>query len=180
MFAFAVRGLASLDGAEKKSEMLRHRSAFRVTLEAAGLDLSNVEEKPASKARATLVCWYDMTSNALRLFVVGDDDLDETTAQALELLNGIIVGDWERHPIEDVDASIRMMALMGTGGATAAELHENHVVPNAHRYDEDFTPPSVDDLQELWCTWRAHYIGGSTAAPDDIDAWVMRTFAFGI
>lgn len=51
-----------------------------MTLEAAGVDLSNVEEKPTSKARATLVCWYDMTSSALRLFVVGDDDLDGSAA----------------------------------------------------------------------------------------------------
>jgi hypothetical protein len=180
MFVFAVRGLASLESAEKKAEMLRHRSAFRVTLEAAGVDLSRLADKPRGTERGSLVCWYDMTGEALRLFFVGDDDLDDTTAQALELLNGTIVGDWENHPIEDVDASIRLMALMGTGGATAAELYEKHVVPNADRYDDDFTAPTVEDLEELWCTWRAHYRGGSTAAPDDIDAWIMRTYAFAI
>lgn len=180
MFVFAVRGLASLEGAEKKTEMLRHRSAFRVTLEAAGVDLSNLAAKPRSTARGSLVCWYDMTGEALRLFFVSDDDLDETTSQALELLNGAVIGDWENHPIEDVDASLRLMALMGTGGATAAALFEAHVVPNAGRYDDDFPCPTLEDLEELWCTWRAHYRGGTTAAPDDIDAWIMRTYAFAI
>lgn len=180
MFVFAVRGLASLERPEKKAEMLRHRSAFRVTLEAAGVDLSNLSAKPSTKTTGALVCWYDMTGGALRLFFVSDDDLDETTEQALELLNGTIIGDWERHPIEDVDASIRLMALMGTGGATAAELHEKHLSPNAERYDEDFTAPSVEDLEEMWCTWRAHYIGGTTAAPDDLDAWVTRSYAFAL
>lgn len=181
MYVFAVRGLASLDRPKKKTEMLQHRSACRVTLEAAGVDLSSFGPKPPSKApRGAFVVWYDMTSVALRLFFVSDDDLDETTEQALELLNGMIIGDWERHPIEDVDASIRLMALMGTGGMTAAELYARHVVPNLERYDEDFTAPTPEDLEEMWCTWREHYIGGSTAAPDDLDAWVSRTFAFGL
>jgi hypothetical protein len=180
LFMFAVRGLASLEGADSKKEMLRHRSAFRVVLEAAGVDMSNLSAKPKATGRGSLVCWNDRTSNVLRLFFVSDDDLDETTEQALELLNGSIIGDWERHPSEDVDATIRMMALVGTGGMTAAELHARHVVPNADRYDDDFTAPSVEDLEELWCTWRAHYLGGTDPAPDDIDAWVMRTFAFGV
>jgi hypothetical protein len=180
MFVFAVRGLASLDRAQKKAEMLRHRSAFRVTLEAAGVDLSNLADEPRGAARGSLVCWYDMTGEALRLFFVSDDALDETTEQALELLSGTIIGDWENHPIEDVDASIRMMALMGTGGQTAEALFEAHVVPNADRYDDDFPAPTVEDLEELWCTWRAHYLGGSTAAPEDVDAWIMRTYAFAI
>lgn len=181
---FAVRALASLETPETKAEMLRHRSALRVTLEAAGVDMSNLSQKPGASFTEThhhaLVCWYDMTSDALRLFAPGLHRIDETTEQALALLDGTIIGDWEDHPIEDVDAAIRLMALLGTGGETAAELHANHVAPNADRWDEDFEAPSATELEELWCTWRQWYLGGSGAVPNDVDVWVARTYAFAI
>jgi hypothetical protein len=73
-----------------------------------------------------------------------------------------------------------MMALIGSGGMTAEELYDNHVAPNEDRYDDDFTPPTLADLEEMWCTWRAFYVGGTTAAPDNIEPWIARTYAFAI
>lgn len=181
---FAVRALSSLETPETKADMLRHRSAFTVTLEAAGVDMSNLRAKPSASYKETyhhaLLCWYDMTADELRLFAPGAHKLDETTESALSLLDGVIIGDWEDHEIEEVDAAIRLMALMGTGGATAAELHANHVVPNLARYDEDFTPPDLDDLESMWCQLRPYYLGGTSAVPNDLDVWVDRTYAFGI
>lgn len=175
-FVFAVRALASLDSTDPR----KLRSAFRVTLEAAGVDLSALSRKARVTPPHALVCWYDMTSAALRLFVVAEDNLDDTTIRALELLDGSIIGDWENHAIEDADAAIRLMALMGTGGETAAELFTNHVAPNRARYDEDFTAPTEEDLAELWCSWRDFYIGGTTTPPRNIEASISRAFAFGI
>lgn len=181
---FAVRALSSLETPDTRAELLRHRSAFTVTLEAAGVDMSNLSKKPSTKFDETnqhaLICWYDMTSDVLRLFAASLHEIDDTTKDALALLDGTIFGDWNDHPIEDVDAAIRLMAFLGTGGMTAAELHARHVVPNARRYDDDFTPPDVDDLEAFWCTFRPYYLGGTTQAPDDLDVWVGCTYAFGI
>lgn len=180
---FAVRSLASLEQPATKAEMLRHRSALRVTLEAAGVDMSNLAKKPAAPFADApphaLLCWYDQTSNVFRLFLLEVDEIDETTGMALDLLNGTMVGRADGHPIEDLDAAIRLMALFGAGGATAEELYENHVAPNLDRWDDEFTAPDADDLEELWCSWRKKYIGGTVNGPDDIEVWIARTYAFG-
>jgi hypothetical protein len=42
------------------------------------------------------------------------------------------------------------MALMSVGGDDAHDLHARFIAPQSHRYDEDFTPPSPEDLEELW------------------------------
>lgn len=181
---FAIRSLASLDTPETRAEMLRHRGAFTVTLAAAGVNMGRVKAKPSASFTDTyhhvLICWYDVTLDAFRLFAPSERRIDELTEGALALLDGSIHSDLDAAPIEDVDAAVRLMALMGVGGSTVEELYESVVSRNLHRYDDDFTPPSLDDLAALWATLQPYYWGGTSAAPSDLDVWVARTYAFGL
>jgi len=185
MRVVAVRAIASLgQPAENQAAMKRYRTALRTTLAAAEIDVENVVEQPrvsfARGKRHALIVWYDVPCDALRLFAPPLELIDETTRLALELLNGSVTTDLDAVPIEDVDAIARMMALMSVGGDDAADLHARFVAPRLHRYGDDFTPPSVDDFDELWRRIFPHYIGGTSTPPTQLDAWISRAYAFGV
>lgn len=182
MTSFAVPAVASLAVPKTKKQMELYRTALCTTLTAAGLDMDGVFEPalPFSSPKHSLLVWHDVNCDALRLFAPPVAVLDDTTTRALDLLNGHRIADLHAAPIEDVDAATRIMALMGAGGDDASELHARFVVPQLHRYDDDFTPPDVSDLAELWNRVYEHYIGGTNFAPTELDAWIAKAYAFGI
>ncbi|MBN9163467.1 MAG: hypothetical protein BGO98_31690 [Myxococcales bacterium 68-20] len=184
MCFFALRAIASLHAPEGQAEMRKYRTALRSTLEAAGIDMGHVLPQACASFAGTkqhaLIVWYDVACDALRLFAPPVDLLDETTESALLLLDGTVATDLDALPIEDVDAVARMMALMGVGAEDAGELRAHFVAPHLHRYDEEFTPPSVAELEGLWKRIFPHYIGGTSAPPIALDVWIARAYAFGV
>jgi len=184
MRVFAVRALASLDAPDDQAEMKKYRNALRTTLEAAEVDMSNVARQPRVSFSGTehhaLIVWYDIPCDALRLFAPPLKLIDETTERALDLLNGSVTTDLDAIPIEDVDAAARLMALMSVGGEDAADLHARFIEPHVGRYDAEFTPPSVEDLEELWSSIFPYYIGGTSTPPTAMDAWIARAWAFAV
>jgi hypothetical protein len=182
---FAVRALASLgQPVETRAGMSTFRTALRTTLAAAGVDTDNIVSQPSVSFTGTkhhaLIVWYDVPCDALRLFAPPLRLIDETSARALDLLNGSVTTDLDLAPIEDVDAAARLMALMSVGGDDPADLHARFIEPQLHRYDEDFTPPSVTDLGELWRRIFPYYFGGTSTPPTALDAWIARAWAFGV
>ena len=185
MRVFAVRAIASLgQPVEDKAGMKKFRTALRTTLEAAGIDMENVAPQPTVSFSGTrphaVIVWYDVPCDALRLFAPPLALIDETTERALDLLNGSVTTDMDLAPIEDVDAVTRLMALMSVGGDDAEDLHARFIAPRLHRYDEEFTPPSVGDLEELWRRIFPYYFGGTSTPPTTLDAWIGRAWAFGV
>ncbi len=182
---FAVRAIASLgQPAETRDGMSSHRTALRTTLAATGIVTDNIVPQPTASFTGTkhhaLIVWYDVPCDALRLFAPPLRLIDETTERALDLVNGSVTTDLDLAPIEDVDAAARLMALMSVGGDDPADLHARFIEPQLHRYDEDFTPPSVEDLQALWRRIFPYYFGGTSTPPTTLDAWIARTWAFGV
>ncbi len=185
MRVFAVRSIASLGQPNDSAAALKKlRTAFRTVLAAADVDTSNIVPQPSASFSETkhhaLIVWYDEPCEALRLFAPPLDLLDETTVMALDLLQGTVTMNLDSVPIEDADAVTRLMALMSVGGDDAADVHARFVRPRIHRYDEDFTPPSVEDLAELWGKIFPYYVGGTSAAPTELDVWFARVYAFGV
>lgn len=181
---FAVRSLASLDVPdEAMAEMQRHRTALLTVLSAAGVDVARIAKKASASfsedERHVLVAWYDIGANQLRLFAPPRHLVDETTERAMDLLAGNVIPDLDAVPIEDADACIRLMALLSVGGESPEELHERFVAPREDLYDDDFVAPEVADLAALWGQFMRHYVGGTNAAPFDIEPWLAQTFAFG-
>ncbi len=181
---FALRAIASLHAPEGQVEMRNYRTALRSTLQAAGVDMGQVLVQARASFVGTkqhaLIVWYDVPCDALRLFAPPVELLDETTESALLLLEGTVATDLEALPIEDVDAVARMMALMGVGAEDAGELRARFVAPHLHRYDEEFTPPSVAELEGLWKRISPYYVGGTSAPPIALDVWIARAYAFGV
>jgi hypothetical protein len=184
MHLFAIRSLATIGSATTKAGLMRYRTAVCTVLEAAGLDMANVTPQPTASFSDTehhaLVVWYDVPCDALRLFAPPCRLIDETTENALSLLDGSITTELDTIPIEDVDAVARMMALMSVGGDDADDLHARFIEPHAYRYDDDFTAPSAADLEELWGRLFPYYFGGTSAAPGPVNAWISRAYAFGV
>lgn len=182
MNAFAVSAVAGLAVPKTKREMELYRTAICTTLGAAGLDMDGIAEPdaPFKSPKHALLVWHDVNCDAIRLFAPPVDTLDDTSTQALDLLNGSRISNLDAVPIEDLDAATRIMALMGAGGDDAGELYARFVAPHLHRYDDEFTPPDADDLAELWNQVYAYYIGGTNFAPTELDAWIAKAYAFGI
>lgn len=183
MRVMAVRGLASLEPPKPtKAAIAKHRTAALTLLAAAGVDTTNVLAKPtvsfAETVHHVLVVWYDVAAGVLRLFA--PPPLDDTSMKALELLNGSIVLDLAHTPIEDVDATARVMALMSVGGDDAEDLYARFIEPHCRRYDADFPPPCIADFEELWGGMFRYYVGGSNAQPTACDVWIDRVYAFGV
>lgn len=183
MRVFAVRGVASLDVPETDAEKKRLRTALRTVLAAADVDTDRMGAKATLSnkeyAEHTIIVWYDVACDALRVFAPTTRMIDDTTASALELLNGSVHADLTTLPIEDLDAVVRVLALMSGGGEDARDLHARVVVPNLNRYDEDFVPPTVEELEEMWGVWFQQYAGGTSSALAPIEAWISRAYAFG-
>ena len=181
--AFAVRAIASLDVPSTNAPKKRLRTALVTTLEAAGVETEGFGSGPkvanADFHEHRLVVWYDVACDALRVFAPSEAAVDETTALALDLLQGEVHVDLARLPIEDLDAVVRVLALMSAAGDDAADLHAALVAPNAHRYDDDFVAPTAEDLEALWGTWARYYVGGSSAPLGRVNAWIARAHAFG-
>ena len=185
MRVFSVRAIASLgQPADSQAALRKYRTALLATLGASGIDMENVIEQPSVSFLRTkphaLIVWYDVPCDALRLFAPPLEVIDDTTGGALVLLNGSVTTDLDTVPIEDVDAITRMMALMSVGGDDAADLHARFIAPRLDRYDEDFSPPSVEDLDELWRRNCPYYFGGTSTPPSELDVWVARASAFGV
>jgi len=185
-FILAVRSLASLDEPERtKTALKRFRTAVWTTLAAAGVDMTGVLEQTtqpfedASRHHA-LVVWYDVAAGALRLFAPRLDVLDPTSEQALKLISGSIVMDLSKTPIEDVDATARVMSLMSVGGEDAADVHSRFIAPHVDRYDDDFAPQTVADLEAVWGRMFPFYFGGDKYPPKPCDVWIDRVYAFGV
>lgn len=184
-FILAVRSLASVEEPKRtKAALQRFRTAVWTTLAAAGVDMTGVLERPTQAfedaSRHALVVWYDVAAGALRLFAPRLDVLDSTSESALKLLNGSIVMDLAATPIEDVDATARVMSLMSVGGEDAADVHSRFIAPFVDRYDDSFTPPSVDDLGAVWGRIFPFYFGGDKYPPGPCDVWIDRVYAFGV
>lgn len=180
---FAVRAVASLDAPDTKAGRKKLRTALLTTLSAAGIDVSRMGKQATASAEEfadhTLLVWFDVACDALRIFAPTENAIDDTTAKALELLNGSVILDWSSLPVEDLDAAVRVLARMKGAGVDAEDLHARLVAPNLHMWDEAFTAPDVSELEELWGTWFRYYVGGDGAPPVAIEAWIARAFAFG-
>lgn len=183
MRVFAVQGVASLAVPRTDAEKKKLRTALLTVLGAADLDTDGIGDKPTASnkefAEHTLVLWYDVDADALRLFAPTPKVIDETTTRALDLLHGSVHADLRALPIEDLDAVARVLALMSAGGSDAADLHARLVAPNLGRYDDDFVPPTPADLAALWGIWWPYYLGGTSVKPGPVEAWITRAYAFG-
>lgn len=184
---FAVRGLASLAAPEKpaKGALAKLRTATLTTLAAAGLDTSHFLPQAkadfATSRHHMLIVWNDVAAGTLRLFAPPATLLDDTSLSALDLLHGQMVLDLDSIPIEDVDATARVMSLMSVGGDDAADVHARFIGPHLGRYADDFPAPTVEDFEELWGVLFKWYIGGNSHPPTDpVDAWLDRVYAFGV